>query len=130
MFLTHHHYFQDRAMPYDDLLCHFSVSITAKYLWQCMMTSSQQTPALQQLWYPIINFQSNDSKAIMDIKIKKIERPLNISYSFYVKLDKIITINLPKTNITLITSSSILIMRMIHQWPKTFNFWSTLIYII
>lgn len=35
----------------------------------------------------------------MDIKIKKIiERPLNISYSFYVKLDKIITINLPKTN--------------------------------
>lgn len=35
---------------------------------------------------------------LMDIKIKKIERPLNISYSFYVKLDKIITINLPKTN--------------------------------
>lgn len=65
----------------------------------------------------------------MDIKIKKIERPLNISYSFYVKLDKIITINLSKTN------NSYYIKFHIDQddpsiIPKTFNFWSTLIYII
>lgn len=34
----------------------------------------------------------------MDIKIKKIERFLNIFYFFYVKLDKIIIINFLKIN--------------------------------
>lgn len=35
---------------------------------------------------------------LMDIKIKKIERFLNIFYFFYVKLDKIIIINFLKIN--------------------------------
>lgn len=128
MFLTHHHYFQDGAMPYDDLLCHLvfpSQPSTYDNVWRQAASKLQPYSNYGIQW---LIFNPTTLK-LMDIKMKKIERPLNISYSFYVKLDKIITINLPKTNITLTTSSSILI-RMIHQWPKTFNFWSTLIYTI